>query len=57
MKAKCQPGGTSLIPRNCGDVVNERRSYPQRIEGGMSRNSNVGVYAGLDDCVIAIMDI
>ena len=37
VKTKCQPAGTSLMPRNWAVVVKERRSMPQRIPGGRSR--------------------
>ena len=45
VKRKCQPVGTSLMPRNWAVVVKERRSMPQRIPAGRSRRRMVGVKA------------
>lgn len=40
---KCQPGGRSLMPRKRAEVVNVRRSMPQRIPGGRLRRRMEGV--------------
>ena len=39
VKMKCHPGGMSLIPQNCTEVVKERRSMPPSMPGGSSSRS------------------
>ena len=53
VKTKCQPAGTSLMPRNWAVVVKERRSMPQRIPGGRSRRKTEAM-AGAEkrDCQV-----
>lgn len=45
---KWNPGGRSLIPRKRGEVVNERRSMPQRREAGRERSRIAEVGEGFD---------
>lgn len=46
VKMKCQPGGTFLIPRNCTEVVKERRSIPQSIPAGRSSRRSAAAEVG-----------
>lgn len=46
---KCQPGERSLMPRKRAEVVNVRRSMPQRIPGGRLRMKMEGVRVSFGD--------